>query len=108
VSDQFETCSAWHLRMHQARSIVQRELYRSGDLVAAIGSSGARICAQIRAWNRDPGAQPAITLHRADSSPPPARPGRIVKGWTYLTMAFRMPSIATTGVLAAPAACRGR
>ncbi|MGH9919797.1 MAG: hypothetical protein ACRD6W_13145, partial [Nitrososphaerales archaeon] len=45
VSDQFETCSAWHLRMHQARSIVQRELYRSGDLVAAIGSSGYRVCA---------------------------------------------------------------
>jgi len=47
-----------------------------------------RICAQVRAWNRAPLAQPAITLRHADVCSPSTLPGRAVKGWTHLSMAF--------------------
>jgi hypothetical protein len=43
VIDQFDTCPDWHLRLHHARSIVPRELYRSDELAAAVLSSGYSI-----------------------------------------------------------------
>jgi hypothetical protein len=44
VADQFESCFDWYLRLHDARSVVRREVHLFPEIVAQIEAAGFSIC----------------------------------------------------------------
>lgn len=47
VADQFETCFDWYMKLHRARSVIEREVYYSSNLLEQVASHGFT----INRWN---------------------------------------------------------